>query len=584
MSKKENPAVVTQSFRVPARNVYNHDCAVRFDTTMGFINPLKSFEMNPAERIRVSPSALIRTEPALAPIFGRARCRIYAFWVPYHIYVPEMYTNGKMEDVELPSWTFDSTLQNATIVAIRNSEISSDEYNEDYRNTFVQPNTLLDRLGWPVNWTPVSLFTASEYWETYNFGSPVGATYKFNTTDVLATWDIFRNYFADRNRDVFPLITRNLDDSGLPDGFKAEDINLSAIDNFYRQRMYCDSSAQKFKYWLIGTNAFPTYDKVGELTGLMNFEHAKYMPPIKPYMPDINSAFASNTAYEEAVAKSIVKVANQNGNEGISMQSLLDGQRMYNFLNKVVATGGQLDEMIRAEFGVDVSAELDIPMFLRMWSFDLGFDTIYGTGDASTGEMRGRGLGALGNAKALNFTAKHHGKVMFFMTIEPYVDYYQGFSPFISKTSLTDLFWPSFDRIGWQPLLRSQLDVVNFTPTVLAVNGTDIYGGESVNPFEQQVGVQPAYTEYKGEVSRLGGAFAGGNLAYWTFGRDFANDEGFMNVPYGSVTSLQTTYINPFVFNRAFVDVSADGMPYLCEVAFDCNIKRVISRGQLENF
>lgn len=578
---KENPAVVTQTFRVPARNLYNHDCAVRFDTSMGFINPLKSFEMNPAERIRVSPSALIRTEPALAPILGRARCRIYAFWVPYHLYVPEMYTNGKIEEVELPSWSFDSTLQNGSIAAIRNNEISTDEYNEDYRHSFIQPNTLLDRLGWPVDWTPASLFTAEEFYEAYTFGSPVGPTYKFNTTDVLATWDIFRNYFADRNRDVYPLLTRNLDDSGLPDGFRAEDITLEALDKFYRLRQYYDESTRSYNYWSFSTNTFATASKVQNLVG---FTHALYMPPIKPYMPDLNSAFASNTAYEEAIAKSIVRVANQNGTEGISMQSLLDGQRMYNFLNKVIATGGQLDEMIRAEFGVDVSAELDIPMFLRMWSFDLGFDTIFGTGDASTGEMRGRGLGALSKAKSLNFTAKHHGKVMFFMTIEPYVDYYQGFSPFATKTRLTDLFWPSFDRLGWQPLLRSQLDAVNFERTVVAVNGTDIYGGEQVNAFEQQVGVQPAYTEYKGEVSRLGGAFAGGNLAYWTFGRDYASDEGFVNADYGAVTSLQTTYINPFVFNRAFVDVSPDGMPYLCEVAFDCSIKRVISRSQLENF
>ena len=68
---KENPAVVTQSFRVPPRNLYNHDCAVRFDTSMGFINPLKSFEMNPAERIRVTPSAEDRSECGLGTNQGR---------------------------------------------------------------------------------------------------------------------------------------------------------------------------------------------------------------------------------------------------------------------------------------------------------------------------------------------------------------------------------------------------------------------------------------------------------------------------------------------------------------------------------
>lgn len=585
MSKRENPAIVTQSFRVPARNVYNHDCAVRFDTTMGFINPLKSFEMNPAERIRVTPSALVRTEPALAPIFGRARCRIYAFWVPYHIYVPNMYSNSKIEKSFLPNLPIVSRLQ---LQQRNQTSITNDDYAQALGNATVQPNSLCEMLDiLPVGFQLPTLFTPSQ-----QTGSP---SFKyFEGTTLLATWDIFRNYFADRNRETFPYLYRYVDDTGYLDKFAGFDSNLLGLDDFFANRQYAslltDSVPEDYAgYFLWEINEYTVDSVQGQ--NLYDYRHLCCgMPPIKPYMPDINSAFASNSAFEQAIAQSIVRVAEQSGVEGISMQSLLDGQRMYNFLNKVLATGGQLDEMIRAEFGVDVSAELDIPMFLKMWSFDLGFDTIFGTGDESTGEMRGRGLGALGNAKALNFTAKHHGKVMFFMTIEPYVDYYQGVSPFATKTRLTDLFWPSFDRIGWQPLLRSQLNAVDvttstFTSSSNSVNFLALDGsyGADPSPFDMQIGVQPAYTEYKGEVNRLHGSFAGGDLFYWTFGRDY-NDGAGLNTLFPDLNKAFTTYINPFAFNRSFVDVSEDGMPYLCEVAFNCNIKRVISRNQIENF
>lgn len=581
---KENPSVVTQHFRVPARNLYNHDCAVRFDTTMGFINPLKSFELNPAERIRVTPSALIRTEPALAPIFGRARCRIYAFWVPYHLYIPDMYTNGNIEDVELPRTTL-SLQMFSSLVGVDQTAID-----ENLENIEIAPHTLLERLGWPNGFNPQSLWTVSEFGGfmqtpnlTYSQEQPI---YRFEQTSLIAVWDIFRNYFADRNRETYPVISRSFGVGSTLNDFSVEDYGIATLDTVYsNQSWYNHNDSALFGHqqnFILNATIPGNNYQFSDIISWKRFKNI--MPPIKPYMPDINSAFASNAKYQEAIAKSIVRVANVNGTSGITMQSLLDGERMINFFNKWLATGGQLDEMVRAEFGVDVSGELDIPMFLRMWSFDLGFDTIFGTGDNSTGEMRGRGLGALSNAKPLDFSAKHHGKLMFLMTIEPYVDYYQGFDPMMTKVELTDLFWPSFDRIGWQPLMRSQLDTLNYSKgTISGSVNIEGFAENGLCPFRQQVGVQPAYTEYKGQTNRLGGSFAGGNLFYWTFGRDYSADENLTN-GYSPSSSLGTTYINPFAFNRSFVDVSDGGMPYLVEVAFNCSIKRVISRNQLENF
>lgn len=595
MAKRENPAVVSTSFRVPSRNIYDQSHGVRFDTNMGFIVPVTSFDLNPAERLRATPQALVRTEPLLAPLMGRARCRLYAFWVPYYIYVPDMYTNGKIEETRLPQIRLDDP--QATLVSFLNNT----EYDEqtlgqalyDAERMFkVKPNTLLDYFNWPIGYTPFTEVPFADY------DSERITEIRKSGIEMLATWDIFRNYFADRNQTSFPLLNAPVTSSG---NVVVSNIPLERIDNFYEARAWYYRGIVQGQhipaYWGLNfdsTNVFdlPTDSLLREQWTRM-VSHFRALPPIKSYMPDINSAFASNTAYEQAIAASVVRLATVNGLEGITTQSLLDGERMHNFMNKLLATGGQLDEMVRAEFGVDVTADLDIPMFLKMWQFDLGFDTIFGTGSDNTGEMRGRGLGALSKAKALNFSAKHHGKVMIFMTIEPYQDYYQGFDPFVNKTELSDLFWPSFDRIGWQPLTRGQLDassVGTSNESVEIDNGVGLMNGDlpfgssiASNRLTGQIGVQPAYTEYKGKVNRLHGSFAGGDLAYWTFGRDYGNILGVTQEGSSSFTPF-STYINPYAFNASFVDVSQTANPYLCEVAFNATIKRVISRSQLENF
>lgn len=580
-----NPSFVTTSFKVPGRNVQNLSHKISFDCQQGVIIPVTHIDYNPNERIEVNPVSIVRTWPALAPILSRCRCRLFAFASNDKNYVPNYLKNTTLEDTILPSIGLDNIRVREFLGAYSDNEELFTNYNKWCQ---VGPYSLASHVGFGVGFNPWKL----------NPDPETGASRMFSGHRVLTYIDVIRNYFIDRNQKQCYFIGYDTNSEVQ----SIQDMNVSTLDDYFEQQWWYQTDDQydevsyipvvsasggKIGWAGSGVNSLypPVYNYLADIEGPVTnwIQFAKGGLFLKPYMPDINSAFASTQKFQEAIAASIVRLTNADtANAGIDMQSLLEGQKLYNFYAKVLATGGQMDEMLYAEYGVNVADDLAIPMFLKQWSFDLNFEDVVASADTTgspLGSMAGRGTGFLGmpdgkgrKKHTLHFSSKHYGTLAFYFVIEPYAEYYQGLDPMLKKNTTMSKFWPSFDRVGWQPLTLDQLN---------AQDESDETGDllpENQDPFLVQVGVQPAYTEYKGMVSRNLGQLAT-TMRYWTFSRSYGSAE----TTSGPGTPF-TTYIMPDDYNENFALTDMSSHPFICSFGFDVRIKRPIANDQLEMF
>lgn len=620
---KTNPGRITTSFKVPARNIYDHSHRISFNCNQGEIIPVGYFPMTPASRLEVSPSAIVKTAATAHPVLTQARCRLYAFWVPDRLYIPDMLKNAKIEDTKYPqiaaSYYTDETPVVGFSAAVGGGMFS------------VLPNSLLQYMGLPVSFNPFWAFRGQ-----FNQSSLDNAVAYCNAHRLYAYFDIFRNYFANRNEsefrmemgtmdhdslrngsgtfferygrlvsaycDQYEVITSELIGRGVNQGVAVTSLSLERLDLFFTDQLFyriynfSDESgygsvgewpvSSLFSYVAYGGDVVNT-DSFS--TDACVFSHGGLL--LKSYMPDLNSSFIETDKFKEALDRSLVKLIQTTaGDQGISIQDLIGSKKTFDFLLEELATGGQFDELLRAEFGVDVTGDLDIPMLLKVWNFDLNFDQVVGTADENLGELGGRGYGGLiGTNKhgkrvrknTLKFGANQYGEVHFYMTIEPYVDYSQGADPFLFKKELSDHFFSSFDRIGFQPLPASQLDAT--TPNADEItfsDGSEFFTGQGLDL--EEVGVQPAYTEYMGRVSRVSGDLGDpmNALNRWTFVRKYPRVQASRGLAPSLLTDF-STYISPSDYNNPFKDVSSNGRPYVVSIGYNASMKLPISRNQL---
>ena len=600
---KTNPGRITTSFKVPGRNKFDLSHRFSFNAQFGEIYPVAHFPMTPATRLQLTPSAIVRTAALSHPLMTQARARLYAFWVPDRLYVPQILRNSNIDEVVYPQMRMNNIALETEIESLENDEstpldiAASGVYN-------VLSGSLLQFIGFGsgVNFKQLST-------QTGNFGP------SYSAMRVLGYYDIVRNYFANRCEEYFaykaPLglnykvIHEYFFDVSLEEFYedrkgKFRNLNtaarlssdlvgiayesLQAIDSYYDSQSWFSQIDQEPTYEL------PISDANGHSRDLLWIE-SKAGLALKSYMPDMLNSFVQTDQFEDAIARSLVRLSEQSGVTGLNIQELIGGKKLYDFLVEKIATGGQMDQLMRTQFGVDVSGDLDIPMLLRTWSFDIDFNAVSGTGSENLGELGGIGYGSMSGttdrgkrkkSMILDFGADQFGEVYIYMTIEPYCDYGLNIDPFLSKTNLTDHFWPAFDRSGFQPLIASEVQA--FYPSLPITPGGNRYytaDGRYIsdyNPLLNQVGMQPTYTEYMGKTNRVAGDFADvdNQLNKWTFLRQLA-----LNWRNGIGDVDWTSYIDASIFNGAFKDTSLASYPFYVTVGFNATAKMPISRNQL---
>lgn len=598
---KTNPGRITTSFKVPGRNKFDLSHRFSFNAQFGEIYPVAHFPMTPATRLQLTPSAIVRTAALAHPLMTQARARLYAFWVPDRLYVPQILRNANIDEVVYPQMHMRTN-------SIASFVLEDDSYTPPTLSSSSLYNVLSGSLlqfigfGAGVNFYELSVLTG-------DYGP------SFSSMRVLGYYDIVRNYFANRNEKFIAVkapmegVSRAFHEFDVVNSVKdfintrvdsyngfnsAERLNpdsvgiyyadMEAVDKFYTDMEWLLQNDSELSYKL------PISDSQGYYNDTLWLE-SKAGLALKSYMPDMLNSFVMTEQFEDAIARSLVRLSEQSGVTGLNIQELIGGKKLYDFLVEKIATGGQMDQLMRTQFGVDVSGDLDIPMLLRTWSFDIDFNAVSGTGSENLGELGGIGYGSMSGITAsgkrrkdmiLDFGTDQFGEVYIYMTIEPYCDYGLNIDPFLSKTNLTDHFWPAFDRSGFQPLIASDVQAV-YPEMPFTSSGNNFYTSDArlkseYNPLHNQVGMQPTYTEYMGKVNRVAGDFADieSQLNKWTFLRQIPMI--WVN-GYGDVD--WSTYIDASIYNGAFKDTSLASYPFYVTVGFNATAKMPISRNQL---
>ncbi len=164
-----------------------HDLSYGWRSSMavGTIVPFMSEVILPGDTFDIKIDADVKTLPTLGPLFGSMKLQIDLFMCPVRLYQGLLHTNmlkigNNMDKVCLPLIEFETP-----------NKISESGHIEDFSSTYqVNPSSLIAYLGVRgIGWDPA----------TQNVGT---IKRRFNAVPLLAYWDIYKNYYANKQEEV----------------------------------------------------------------------------------------------------------------------------------------------------------------------------------------------------------------------------------------------------------------------------------------------------------------------------------------------------------------------------------------------
>ena len=159
--------------------------------------------------------------------------------------------------------------------------------------------------------------------------------------------------------------------------------------------------------------------------------------------------------------------------------------RLQEWMEKNARGGSRYIEVIMSHFGVRSSdGRLQRPEFLGGFSSPVNISEVLQTAETENtpqGNMAGHAV-SLNRGGRVSYRCEEHGFIMGIMSVMPKTAYQQGLPKMFSKLDKFEYYWPSFARIGEQPILNKELYL-------------DIADGEDDNIF----GYTPRYLQSSGE-------------------------------------------------------------------------------------
>lgn len=253
-----------------------------------------------------------------------------------------------------------------------------------------------------------------------------------------------------------------------------------------------------------------------------------------------------------SVARSLVNVVTS----GISINDFRNVNSYQRWLETNIRKGYKYQDQIEGHYGVNVSyTTLDMPEFIGGVVKDVDVTQIN-----QTVESEGNPLGSYaGQAYAIG-SAKHRvhkyfdepGYLIGILCVVPQANYSQILPKMFTKYNRLDIFTPEFGKIGYQPILNSEL-----CPVQTYVNNPE--------NLSKVFGYQRPWYDYLASVDEVHGAFR-------TSLRDFLINRVFSSTP---TLGPDFTVMNPDQLNNIF-SVQEESDKIIGQVHFDLKFKRPI--------
>lgn len=160
-----------------------HDLGYIWRSTMsaGTLVPFMSEVALPGDTFDIELDCDVKTHPTIGPLFGSYKVQLDLFAIPVRLYNNILHNNAlnvgrRMKDVLLPQIRLEAT--------------ALPDDTEDYDNSQINPSSILAYLG------------------IRGIGAPEtdGNTRRFNAVPILAYWDIYKNYYANKQEEIGAVI------------------------------------------------------------------------------------------------------------------------------------------------------------------------------------------------------------------------------------------------------------------------------------------------------------------------------------------------------------------------------------------
>lgn len=257
-----------------------------------------------------------------------------------------------------------------------------------------------------------------------------------------------------------------------------------------------------------------------------------------------------------------------------TLDALVVAKRVYNYLNRVAASGGTTQDWQEATWGVDAQHFAESPIFMGGMSGDIIFDEVVSTA-AAEGEALGTlaGRGNIDNVKGgnVNIKIQEPSLIMGIMSITPRVDYSQGNDwDMFQIDTMEDLHKPEFDGISFQDLPTEWLA---WWDTIVKPNYVTV---------RHSLGKQPAWVQYMSQNNRVYGDFARKNNAeFMVITRNYMPSERAQSAQNNqsdiAVIGDATSYIRPSNYTYLFGSEDIDLQPFWVQIGFDIKARRKLS-------
>lgn len=249
--------------------------------------------------------------------------------------------------------------------------------------------------------------------------------------------------------------------------------------------------------------------------------------------------------------------------EKLSLDALNLKQKIYNMLNRIVASGNTYEDWQEAIWGEEAVRRAESPIYCGGASGEIVFEEVVSqseteteiSGNSPIGTLAGRGVLKGMHDGEIEIDVKEPSIIMGIVSITPRVDYSEGTAWDLTELkTLDDLHKPELDGIGFQNLPSEWLNG--------KVAGT-------------VVGKQPAWIQYMTAVNEVHGDFADDDAAgFMVLRRKFPVTEQGLQA---------TTYIDPVEFNTPFAVESLSAQNFWVQIGADILCRRKMSAKIIPN-
>lgn len=476
------PSFFNINLPLPRKSKFNlsHDHASSH--CIGTLDPVLCEYLPTNTDVDISIQNVVRTSPAICPVFGTLRQDYHIFFVPMRLFVPSMRlntledeTSSTFVDTPLPAWP----LYGESLVDTPGTAPSTPIFK-------VNATSLMGRLGYGVEGGPGLSWTTVD--TTSRSIQPI---------PIWSYYSIFYNYYLNRQCLLYWGYDGNSTPPWNASAVTTPVFNTArSVDNLRRSLLAAsngavpDDTSLNYALFYKGAYRLSTYFRGGLV--------------VRSRPSDLFTTFVSNESVTAARAFSKITTASDGS---ITFDQIRTSSAITGFVERLIAAGGRYLDWLTVTSGVKSSHKCDIPEYIGSTSGSIVFDMITNVSGQDFGDLGGRGQGGV-SGRRHRFTNTEPGFLMVIYSIVPNVLYSYSSRPWCYGTELSDFYNTSLDRLTWQDLQHRWVDASNVSFANPLNHGWSQTTGS--------IGKQPAWFEETSIPGRTSGLLAT-TLRYWTF-------------------------------------------------------------------